>query len=100
MFLSKLFRKKQTNCGPRNFKQAVRLSEKPVIYFSRSLDDTSHLYKYVRTTKEFYWMDHCWTGEGEWVLREEPYPNIVEITEERAMKISLGTLYTAQHFDK
>ena len=97
MFLSKLFRKKQNNSGPRNFKQALRFSEKPVLYFSRSLDDTRHLYKYVRETKKFYWMDHCWLGESPWILRSEPVPNIVEITEERAMELSAGTLYTADY---
>lgn len=70
-------------------------------YYSRSLNDPHHLYKYNDKTKEFYWMDHCWTGEGEWVKRDE-YPafEIVEITEERAMEISKGTLYSAPHFDK
>ena len=70
-------------------------------YYSRDLDDHHHLYKYNEQTKEFYWMDHCWTGKGEWVLRDE-YPafDIVEISEERAQKISKGTLYTARHFDK
>ena len=66
-----------------------------VRYYSRSHDDSSHLYKYDDETKKFYWMDHCWTGEGTWVLRDEPVPNIVEIDERRAMMISKGTLYTA-----
>lgn len=70
-------------------------------YYSRSLDDTTHLYKYNTITKEFYWMDHCWTGEGEWVLREEfPVFDIVEISVERAMEISKGTVFTAPHFSK
>lgn len=69
-------------------------------YYSRSLSDIHHLYKYDNETKKFYWMDHCWTGNGQWVLRDEPVPGIVRISEKRAMKISLGTLYTAPHFDK
>ena len=51
-------------------------------YYSRSLTDIAHLYKYDEESKEFYWMDHCWTGQGEWVLRDEPVPGIVEITED------------------
>ena len=66
-------------------------------YYSRSLSDIAHLYKYDEESKKFYWMDHCWTGQGEWVLRAEPVPGIVEITEERAMIISRGTLHTAPH---
>jgi len=69
-------------------------------YYSRSLTDNHHLYKYNEETGKFYWMDHCWTGEGEWVYRSEPISNIIEITEERAMVISKGTLYTALEFDK
>ena len=68
-------------------------------YYSRSLTDLHHLYKYDDETKKFYWMDHCWTGKGEWVLRDTPIPGIVEIPEVHAMKISKGTLYTAPHLD-
>ncbi len=67
-------------------------------YYTRFIGDTNHLYKYNEITKEFYWMDHCWTGKGEWVLRNEyPQFNIVEISEEQAQIISKGTLYTARH---
>lgn len=69
-------------------------------YYSRSLSDDHHLYKYDEETQKFYWMDHCWTRQGEWVLRDTPIAGIVEISEERAMQISKGTLYTAPHFDK
>ena len=68
-------------------------------YYSRSLTDVHHLYEYDET-KKFYWMDHCWTGKGEWVLRNEPIPGIVEISEERAMVVSKGTLHTAPHYDE
>jgi len=70
-------------------------------YYSRSMDDTSHLYKYNAEKDIFYWMDHCWTGKGQWVLRDE-YPSfeIVEIGEDRAQEISKGKLFTAPHFDK
>ena len=71
-----------------------------VKYYSRSLSDVHHLYKYDEETGKFYWMDHCWTGRGEWVLRSEPILDTIEITEERAMEISRGTLYTAPEFDK
>ena len=64
-------------------------------YYSRSLTDNSHLYEYDDETKTFYWMDHCWTGEGTWVLRDTPAPRIVEISRERAIAISKGTLFTA-----
>lgn len=66
-------------------------------YYSRSLDDVHHLYKADEETGDFYWMDHCWTGKGVWVYRDEPVPGIVEITEERAMEISIGTLHSASH---
>lgn len=69
-------------------------------YYSRSLTDMQHLYKYDDITGKFYWMDHCWTGKGEWVLRDTPVPSIIEISEEHAMKISVGTLYTAPHCEK
>ena len=70
-------------------------------YYSRSLDDIHHLYKYNDTENEFYIMDHCWTGEGEWVLRKEfPSFHIVEISEERAQEISKGTIYTAPHVNE
>lgn len=69
-------------------------------YYSRSLTDLAHLYKYEEETGKFYWMDHCWTGKGQWVLRSEPLPGIVEISESHAMRLSLGTLYTAPHFDR
>ena len=71
-----------------------------VHYYSRSETDTNHLYRYDDETEKFYWMDHCWTGCGEWVLRDCPVPGIVEISEERAMQISKGTLYTAKTYDK
>ena len=64
-------------------------------YYSRSLTDTMHLYKYDDISGKFYWMDHCWTGCGEWVLRHTPVPDIVKITEERAYDISKGALYSA-----
>lgn len=64
-------------------------------FYSRSENDTNHLYRYDDETHQFYWMNHCWTGKGEWVLRDEPVPGIVEISESRAMDISIGTLYTA-----
>ncbi len=67
-----------------------------VHYYSRSKTDIHHLYRYDDETDKFYWMDHCWTGEGVWVLRDCPVPDIVEISEERAMQISKGTLYTAK----
>jgi hypothetical protein len=69
-------------------------------YYSRDHSDTRHLYKYDDKTKRFYWMDHAWTGEGEWVYRDEPLKGIVEISEERAMLISVGTLYTAPTKEK
>ena len=69
-------------------------------YYSRDYDDTNHLYQYDDETKKFYWMDHCWTGHGVWVLRDEPVPGIVEISEERAMLISKGTIHTAQRCDR
>ncbi len=70
-------------------------------YYSRDMDDTHHLYKYNEETGLFFWMDHCWTGKGEWVLREDyPLFDIVEISEERAQEISKGTIYTARHYNK
>jgi len=69
-------------------------------YYSRSTTDKGHLYKYDDETNLFYWMDHCWTGEGQWVLGEKPTFDIVEITEDQAMRISLGTLYTAPYFER
>lgn len=69
-------------------------------YYSRSEFDDMHLYKVMEGSKKFYWMDHCWTGQGQWVLRDSPVKDIVEISEERAMEISRGTLYTAPTFDK
>ena len=68
-------------------------------FYSRSLHDVHHLYKYDDQTSKFYWMDHCWTGKGVWVLRDTPVPGIVEISEERAMQISMGTLHSARTFD-
>ena len=70
-----------------------------ITYFSRSNTDDMHLYKYDDETKKFYWMDHCWTGKGQWVLRDEPLLGIVEISEKRAMIVSKGTMYTAQHIE-
>ena len=69
-------------------------------YYSRSPNDVHHLYRYDEETGKFYWMDHCWTGEGEWVLRDEPIRGLVEISEEHAMKISKGTLFTAKEYEK
>ena len=69
------------------------------IYYSRDEDDDIHLYEYDTETGKFYYMDHCWTGRGCWYLRDEPVPEIVEISEERAMLISKGTLHTAPHPD-
>ena len=64
-------------------------------YFSRSEDDESHLYKYDKATGKFFYMDHCWTGEGIWYEREGGYPpefEIVEISEDRARIISKDNL--------
>ena len=64
-------------------------------YYSRSYDDESHLYKYDTESGIFYYMDHCWTGEGIWYERPGPFPpefGIVEITENRAQEISRGNL--------
>ena len=64
-------------------------------YFSRSEDDCAHLYKYDVTTGKFYYMDHCWTGEGVWYEREGGFPpefEIVEISEKRARAISINNL--------
>ena len=69
-------------------------------YYSRSLTDVHHLYKFDDSTNKFYWMDHCWTGKGQWVLRSEPVPGIIEITEERAMFLSKGTLHTASEAEE
>ena len=55
-------------------------------------------YRYDNETNKFYWMDHCWTGYGEWVLRDCPVPGIVEISEDQAMRISKGTLFTAKTY--
>lgn len=77
--------------------RALKKQQK-IKYYSRSFYDDRHLYKIVN--KKFYWMDHCWTGQGEWVLRDTPLDGIVEISEERAMQISKGTLYTAPHYNK
>ena len=65
-------------------------------YFSRSKSDNMHLYRYNDKTNEFYWMDHCWTGQGQWVQGQWP-PKfvIVEISEKRAQEISKGIIYTA-----
>ena len=68
-------------------------------YYSRSLTDRNHLYKFDDITKKFYWMDHCWTGYGEWVLRDCPILEIVEIGEEYAMEISKGALHTAKEVE-
>ena len=62
-------------------------------YFSRDKDDDMHLYKLNIETGIFYYMDHCWTGEGIWYEREYPPAfDIVEITEARAREISKGNL--------
>ena len=64
-------------------------------YFSRYKDDESHLYKYDTETGKFFYMDHCWTGEGIWYEREGGYPpefEIVEISEDRARTISKDNL--------
>lgn len=64
-------------------------------YYSRSKDDELHLYKYDAETGKFFYMDHCWTGEGIWYEREGGYPpefEIVEISEDRARTISKDNL--------
>ena len=64
-------------------------------YYSRSLTDNTHLYKYDTETHEFFYMEHCWTGVGEWVKRKGAFPpeyEIVQITEQRAKEISKGVL--------
>lgn len=64
-------------------------------YYSRSLDDSSHLYKHDISSGKFYYMDHCWTGEGIWCEREGGFPpefDIVEITSDRAREISKNNL--------
>ena len=66
---------------------------KSLTYFSRSEDDPAHLYKLDHENGKFYFMDHCWTGEGIWY--EIDYPpvfEIVEITQERASEISKNNL--------
>ena len=69
-------------------------------FYSRSLTDDNHLYMQDDATGEFYWMDHCWTGLGSWCWRDCPVPDIVEITEERAMEISKGTVYSAKMYKR
>lgn len=62
-------------------------------YYSRDKDDVGHLYRLDHSNGLFYYMDHCWTGEGIWY--EIDYPpvfEIVEITEERAREISKNNL--------
>ena len=64
-------------------------------YYSRTLDDNSHLYKHDISSGKFYYMDHCWTGEGTWYERECGFPpefDIVEITVDRAREISKNNL--------
>ena len=62
-------------------------------YYSRSQDDVHHLYKYDGETNKFYYMDHCWTGQGIWYERDFPSFDIVEIDEQRALEITKGNLY-------
>ena len=69
-------------------------------YYSRSTDDESHLYKHDAETGKFYYMDHCWTGEGIWYEREGGFPpefEIVEISEDRARSISKDNLKGTEH---
>lgn len=64
-------------------------------YYSRSLTDNTHLYKYDTETHESFYMDHCWAGVGEWVKRKGAFPpeyEIVQITEQRVKEISKGVL--------
>lgn len=62
-------------------------------YFSRSSDDSSHLYKLDESTGSFFYMDHCWTGKGIWYEREYPPAfEIIEISEVRANEIAKGNL--------
>ena len=62
-------------------------------FFSRTKDDSLHLYKLNNSTRKFYYMDHCWTGKGIWYEREyPPVFEIVEISEERALEIAKGNL--------
>jgi len=65
-----------------------------LVFYSRSYDDTQHLYCFDMQTDDFYYMDHCWTGEGVWYKRDD-YPTfpVVEISKERAIQIAKGKLY-------
>lgn len=70
-------------------------SDSKIKYYSRSKDDDSHLYKHDTETGKFYYMDHCWTGEGIWYERDGGFPpefEIVEISEDRACSISKDNL--------
>ena len=65
-------------------------------YYSRAIDDNTHLYKYDDETGTFYYMDHCWTGEGQWYRREGSFPpefSVVEISLNRALEICKGNIY-------
>ncbi len=64
-----------------------------LIFYTRTPDDTQHLYYYDSQTDEFFYMDHCRTGEGIW-YEYGGYPTfpIVEITKERAAQIAAGNL--------
>ncbi len=62
-------------------------------YYSRSKDDLGHLYKFDDETKAFYYMDHCWTGEGVWCGRSYPPAfGIVEISYEEALSRCKGNI--------
>ena len=71
------------------------IAEDTIKYYSRSLDDNSHLYKLDTETGKFYYMDHCWTGRGVWYERDGGFPpefEIIEISKERARTISKDNL--------
>ena len=70
-------------------------SDSNIKYYSRPKDDESHLYKHDTGNGKFYYMDHCWTGEGIWYERDGGFPpefEIVEISEDCARSISKDNL--------
>ena len=76
-------------------KEIRESAEDTIKYYSRLIDDNSHLYKLDTETGKFYYMDHCWTGEGIWYEREGGFPpefEVVEISRERARIISKDNL--------